>query len=219
MGKVDVYFGSYTSINEVTREESDLLGSNHCVIGMPLKIVYEAEGGLFRVTTEEGESLGLINPKDKLRIRGAIEDGWGAACWLSLVWYDNSDKLFHGEVVYQYYNVKPSQVTERANLDAYTRKTSERIAQGKRPDIALNGEGWDKVVETGDWEGSGQQSMPIDTKRDSGTVVLKRKRSLADKLVMDIIAGKPAVRWGVTIGFTAIVLLIILFVCKCTMGA
>lgn len=218
MGKVDVYFGSYTSIIEVTAAESGLLGSNACVIGMPLDLSYDPEESVFRVKTTQGESLGIINPKDRLRIRGALEDGWGSACWLSLVWYDNATKKFYGEVVYQFYNVKPTQTTERANLEAFTLKTSERIAQGKRPVVELNGAGWDSVVSTGDWEGAGQQAMPISTKRESGTVIYKRKKSFGDKLVMDLLAGNSAARWGVTIVFTLVVLLIIFFVCRCTMG-
>ena len=66
------------------------------------------------------DTPGVTNPKNKLAIRESLENGNDGACWLSLVWYDNTDKLYHAELVYQFYNVKASQTTERANLDAYT---------------------------------------------------------------------------------------------------
>ena len=148
-----------------------------------------------------------------------MENGNDGACWLSLVWYDNTDKLYHAELVYQFYNVKASQTTERANLDAYTRKTSERLAEGKRPDIALTGAGWDQVLATGDWESPDEHPYPIDTKRTSGCVIFKHKRSGTDKLVMGLIAGKPAAVWGAGAACLILIIVILFFVCRCAFGA
>ena len=118
MGKVDVYFADYLVIDDITEQSSRLLASNGCIIGMPLKLTWQADSGLFTVSTVGGDVIGTANPKNKLAIREALENGNDGACWLSLVWYDNTDKLYHAELVYQFYNVKASQTTERANLDA-----------------------------------------------------------------------------------------------------
>jgi hypothetical protein len=219
MGKVDVYFSDYLVVQDTTENASKLLSSNACIIGMPLKLVWLPDENLFAVNTVTGENLGKADPKNKLAIRECLAQGNEGACWLSLVWYDNADQLFHAEIVYQFYNVKASQTVEKANLDAFTQHTSERLAQGKRPIIELTGAGWDQVLATGDWESPDQRPYPINTKRNSGNVILKRKRSLSDKLVMDIISGSPAKRWGISIAFIVIVLVIIFLVCRCTMGA
>lgn len=219
MGKVDVYFADYLVIDDITEQSSRLLASNGCIIGMPLKLTWQADSGLFTVSTVGGDVIGTANPKNKLAIREALENGNDGACWLSLVWYDNTDKLYHAELVYQFYNVKASQTTERANLDAYTRKTSERLAEGKRPDIALTGAGWDQVLATGDWESPDEHPYPIDTKRNSGCVIFKHKRSGTDKLVMGLIAGKPTAVWGAGAACLILIIVILFFVCRCAFGA
>ena len=219
MGKVDVYFSDYLVVDDITEEASRLLASSACVIGMPLKLAWHPDSGRFMVTTPSGDYIGMANPKNKLAIREALENGNEGACWLSLVWYDNADKLYHAEIVYQFYNVKASQVTERANLDAYTKKTSERLAQGKRPVVSLTGEGWDQVLATGDWESPDQHPYPINTKRNSGCVIFKRKRSGADSLIMGIVSGKKGVIAGCAIAAVVIVVVILFFVCRCAFGA
>lgn len=219
MGKVDVYFADYLVVEQISEEASRLLASSACVIGMPLKLTWQPDENLFCVSTQAGQLIGMADPKNKLAIREALANGNEGACWLSLVWYDNSDKLYHAEIVYQFYNVKESQVTEKANLDAYTKKTSERLAQGKRPVVNLTGAGWDQVLQTGDWDDPDQHPFPIDTKRNSGCVIFKRKRSGADSLIMGIVAGKPAAVWGAGIACLVIIVVVLFFVCRCAFGA
>lgn len=219
MGKVDVYIGGYLLIDEVTKEESERLASNACIVGMPVSITYNAETSEFKAVLPNGDSVGTVHPKNRLAIREALEEGWTAAGWLSLVYYDNEAKLFRGEMVYQMFHVKPSQTTEQANLEAFTRKTAERLAAGKRPDVVLTGEGWDTVIETGDWESDKQESLPIDTKRNSGLVVFKRKRSVSDKLALAAMSKNPGCHIALVVCIIILALIVLFFVWKCTSGA
>lgn len=216
MGKVDVYIGGYLPIDEVTKEESERLASNACVVGMPLELVYQAEDNSFRLRLPNGDSLGTVHPKNKLAIREAIEESWTRFCWLSLVYYDNDAKKFGGEVVFQMFHVKPSQTTEQANLEAYARKTADRLASGKRPDVVLTGDSWDQVVETGDWEADKSEPLPIDTKRNSGKVIFKRKRSLSDKLAMAAIERKPGCHVALVAAVIVVALVVLFIVWRCT---
>ncbi len=215
MGKVDVYIGGYLLIDDVTKEESERLASNTCIVGMPVSITYDAETSVFKAVLSNGDPIGTVHPKNKLAIREALEEGWTCAGWLSLVYYDNGDKLFKGEMVYQMFHVKPSQTKEQQNLEAYTQKTSERIAAGKRPDVVLTGTSWDQVVETGDWEGDKQQPLPINTKRNSGLVVFKRKRSVSDKIALAAMSRHPGCRIALTVVVILIAALILFLVLKC----
>lgn len=219
MGKVDVYFSDYLVVEQTSEEASKLLSSSACVIGMPLKLVWLPDEDLFAVNTASGETLGRANPKNKLAIRESLANGNEGACWLSLVWYDNADQRFHAEIVYQFYNVKESQITEKANLDAFTQRTSQRLAQGKRPVVSLTGAGWDQVLATGDWESPDQHPYPINTKRNSGCVILKRKRGLGDKLAMSLLSSSSAVQWGLLAALVVVVIAVIFFVGRCALGA
>lgn len=219
MGKVDVYIGGYLTIDTVTKEESDRLASNACIVGMPVVVRYDAETSEFRVTLPSGESLGVIHPKNRLAIREALEEGWTCASWLSLVYYTNDEKLFKGEIVYQFFHVKPSQTKEQANLEAYTLKTSERLANGERPKVVLTGNSWDTVIETGDWASDDQQKLPIDTSRNSGTVVFKRKRSVSNKIATAAMERKPGCRIALSAAILVIAVVVLLFVWRCAAGA
>lgn len=215
MGKVDVYIGGYLLIDEVTKEESERLASNACIVGMPVSIAYDAETSGFKAVLPNGDPIGTVHPKNKLAIREALEEDWTCAGWLSLVYYDNGEKLFKGEMVYQMFHVKPSQTKEQQNLEAYTKKTSERLAAGKRPDVVLTGNSWDQVVETGDWESDKQQPLPINTKRNSGIVVFKRKRSVSDKIALAAMSRNPGCRIALAVVIIIIAALILFFVLNC----
>lgn len=219
MGKVDVYIGGYLPIDEVTKEESERLASNACIVGMPLELVYDAESSTFTVTLPNGDSVGTVRPKNKLSVREAIEEGWTRFCWLSLVYYDNDAKKFGGEVVFQMFHVKPSQTKEQANLEAYAKKTSERLASGKRPNVVLTGDSWDQVVETGDWESDRSEPLPIDTKRNSGKVIFKRKRSMADRMALAAMERKPGCRIALAAAVLVVAVVVLLLVWRCTAGA
>ncbi len=219
MGKVDVYIGGYLLIDEVTKEESERLASNACIVGMPVSIAYNAEESQFKAVLPNGDPIGTVHPKNKLSIREALEENWTCAGWLSLVYYDNDAKLFKGEIVYQMFHVKPSQTTEQANLENYTRKTSERLAAGKRPNVVLTGNSWDQVVKTGDWEGDKQEPLPINTKHNSGQVVFKRKRSVSDKIALAAMERKPGCRIALNVVVIIIALIVLFFVWRCTAGA
>ena len=219
MSKVDVYIGGYLPIEEITKPESERLASNECMIGMPVTITCNTPDGLFRLQSAQGNSLGILRPKNRLALRNALENGWTCRCWLSLVWYDESDKLFHGEVVYQCFHVKDSQTEEQAALETYLQRTSEALAAGKRPRVVLTCTSYDQVIETkGEWQGEDSEPLPISTKRGSGTVIFKRKRSVSDKLALSALERKPGCRIALTVVLLVIVIALALGIWKCTMG-
>jgi hypothetical protein len=215
MGKVDVYLGGYLTIDDVTKAESECLASNEAMVGNPLVISYDAETSTFKAALPSGKTVGTVRPKNRLALREAFEEDWTRRAWLSLVYYDNSDKLFKGELVYQMFHVKQSQTKEQANLEAYAQKTADRLAAGKRPDVRLTGAGWDAVIENGDWEGEKEEPLPIDTKRNSGTVVFKRKRSLSDKLALAAIERRPGCRAALAMAVIVLAVLVMVLVWKC----
>ena len=219
MGKVDVYIGGYLTIDEVTKEESDRLASVACIVGMPLTISYNAETSEFKALMQNGDSIGTVHPKNKLAMREAFEEGWTCACCLSLVYYENATKQFKGELVYQMFHVKPSQTTEQANLEAYTKKTAERIAAGKRPSVTVNGHAWDQIVTTGDWATTDEEPLPVNTTRNSGVVIYKRKRSISNKLTAAAMNKNPGCYIGLIAALVLLVGAVVFGVWSCTAGA
>lgn len=218
MSKVDVYVADYLTIDEVTQKESELLASNMCVIGMPLKLSYDGETNSFRVSTQNGESLGIVRPKNRLRLQEALENGWPLHCWLSLVYYVNSgdEKLFHGEIVYQFFNVKSLDSDEGRALSAFADKIGHLIASGKRPRVSLTGTEYDQVISSnGSWAPVKTVALPFSSERKSGVVVFKRKRSLSDKVAQAALEKKPGCVVGTAAFFVLLAALIVFVVWRC----
>lgn len=212
MSKVDVYVAEYLTIDEVTHEESERLASNECMIGNPLTLRFDPEKKAFRVYTQQGNPIGLVHPKNRLALKEALENGWPCKCWLSLVYYNDNDgeKLFHGEVVYQFYNLKPTQTAERAALDAFADHVSALLAEGKRPRVSLTGTQYEEVISGGGtYEPQGTEPLPISGKAKSGTVVFKRKRSVSDRLALSAMENKPGCRIATTVFFLLVALLVL----------
>ena len=219
MSKVDVYIGGYLKIEEVSKAESERLASNECMVGMPVTLSCNGEDGVFRLTSAQGNAIGTVKPKNRLALRNALENGWTCRCWLSLVYYVEADKLFHGEIVYQCFKVKDSQTQEQAALEAYTQNTADALAAGKRPRVVLTGTSYDQVIESnGTWQSDEVEPLPISTKRGSGTVIFKRKRSVSDKLALSALERKPGCRIALTVVLLVIVIAIAFGIWKCVMG-
>ena len=219
MSKVDVYFGGYLELCEIGSQESNTLRSNECVIGMPLIISYDAQMGTFNVATGAGTHVGVIKPPNRLAMREALENNWTCRCWLSLVYYVEAEHTYHGEVVYQIYNLKPSQTAEQEAFDNFAQSISTLLANGERPRVALNGKQYDEVIARGgNWKPEGTEALPFSTARGSGVVVYKQKRSLAEHLIAGIIDRRPLYIVGTVAGLIAIVLLILFFIWSCTQG-
>lgn len=216
MSKVDVYVGEYLTIEETTHQESERLASNESMVGMPFTLEYDSEKKGFRVFTPSHNSVGMIYPRNKLRLLEAFENGWPTHCWLSLVYYNGDEKLFHGEVAYLFYNVKPSQTQELAALDAYAKKLGAALAAGKRPRFSLTGTQYDQVIASGgNWETDEKEPLPFSTKRGSDVVVFKNKRSVGERLAQAAIERKPGCRIVLLLAVIVVALLVVFLVWKC----
>lgn len=216
MSKVDVYIGGYLPIDEVSKDESERLASNECMVGAPVQLSYDAASSSFVVKSEAGSTIGTVHPKNRLALRDALENGWTCRFWLSLVYYVEAEKLFHGEIVYQCFKVKPVQTEEQAALEAYTEATAQALAAGKRPRIVLTGTSYDQVIESkGTWRSDQEEPLPFSTKRGSGVVVFKRRRSVSDRLALSALQRKPGCRIAVSVVMLVIVVALALLIWKC----
>lgn len=219
LSKVDVYVADYVTIDDVTKEESDRLASNECMVGSSLIIRATDEAGSFEVVSSAGNSIGRIRPKNKLAFRDALENGWTMHCWLSLVYYVESEKRFHGEVVYQFHKVKQSQTDAEAALNAFEEGISQMLADGKRPRVKVTGNEYDQIISSGgSWRPDETEALPFATKRGSGIVVFKRKRSVSDKLALAALERNPGCRIALVAVLLVIVVAVALVVLQCTRG-
>lgn len=219
LSKVDVYVADYVTIEDVTKEEGERLASNECMVGSALTIKAGSEPGVFEVLNSSGNSIGRIRPHNKLAFRDALENGWTMHCWLSLVYYVEAEKRFHGELVYQFHKVRPSQTADEAAMNAFAEGISQMLASGKRPRVKITGTEYDEILSGGGvWRPSEEESLPFSTKRGSGMVVFKRKRSVSDKLALAALDRNPGCRIALIAVALVIVIVIALLVWRCTQG-
>ncbi len=220
MSKVDVYAGEYLTIEEETKEESDRLSSAEAVIGMPVTFSPMQDQGGFRVLEKNGNSLGIVRPKNKLRIQEALENHWTYRAWLTLVYYDGKKKLYRGEVAYVLYNLKPDMTEQIKAFDGYIEGVAQAIRSGKRPKLSLTGTQYEEVLNSkGQWRATEQEPLPISTKRGSNTVVFKRKMSATDKLAAGVVEGRPGPIIFTVVVLVVIVVLIVFLIHSCVSGS
>lgn len=191
MGKSDGYIGGYLLLDDVESQQSELLASNLCVVGMPLALSYDPDSAKILVSTAAGQNVGTVRPSNRMAFKEALEGGWTCRAWLSLVYYDNSVRRFGGEIAYQLFDSEPGPEGAREALESYAEKTARRLADGQRPDVALSGTEYRKVLETGDLQPTEKVPLPIDTGRGGGKVVFKHKRTVSDKLAQAAVERRP----------------------------
>ena len=112
-----------------------------------------------------------------------------------------------------------SQTAEQAALETYALNIAEALKSGKRPRVILTGNTYDAVIESnGAWQSDEKEVLPFSTKRGSGIVPFKKKRSLLDKLALSAMERKPGCRIALTVVLLIIVIAIALVVWKCAVG-
>ena len=181
MGKLNFYTADYQVIIPRNEAESNHLASNAAIVGEPLEIDYNAATAEFVVLGRGDAELGVITPDDPEALRIALENGYEGHVTLSLVAYDPDEKHFIGELVYQFFHASSILGDTDVPLQGFMARVPERIASGERPRVTMDTPGSTKPP-------VGSQPLP---ELPTGGAVMKRRKSLADKLVLAAYKNEP----------------------------
>lgn len=193
----DRYLGLYLTACEVTSDESKHLSSNESVIGAEVVLVFDeamqvdedgsgqgisAHPGLVCVQSRRGYALGAFGAADSATIRQAHDKGMTCRAFVSAVLYTEEKNGFHAEFAVICYPKG-----EQAIWEPYCATAAKAFARGDHPDIKLSPKEITRVVQSGgEWFPAGEMER---AKLPKGTVYFKKRRSVADSLVNQAVAG------------------------------
>ena len=208
----DCYFGVYAHITVPSKNYSGTLMSADTLIGDPLTLDFRTCDGVSQiwVSNRFGGELGYLDPAVSRRISMYSVRNWSINVVLSLVAYseDSDGGHYWGEAAVMCYDPKYSD-----SFVLFTKKVVERLQDGTRPDVALSEqEATNLVKSNGEWFPKKTMSLPT-----SGTVVMKSRLSISEKMIEQGRARNPGcyvLNFIFIIAFIAVVALIVV---KCSM--
>jgi len=176
----DVYYGEYVRFDTVSKKDAALLLGSDNLVGDFYHIEFHTENGQRTAWLRNrfGALIGFFSQETSRQLSIFEARGWVLHAVLAFIAYsENPDPgLFWGECALVCFDPDVSEAFE-----VFLSKIAERIAEGVRPDVDLGEQGVKKVLEhNGLWSPSRYAPLPP---KESGTALLKSRRSLKEKVV------------------------------------
>lgn len=199
------YFGAYHTFDTSTKDMgAALLGADN-MVGDVYTIAIELgeEGRRAWLVNRFGERVGFFPPDFSRKLSVLAAEGLELRAVLSYVAYSSEPEPGHywGDAAVIGYSPVDAGAFER-----FIAQVSARMADGVRTNVAFEGEGVRRIIESdGAWVPS--QTVPAPEKR-KGSVVMKSHRSMLDKVVEQGRARKAGcyvVSWAFIIAVIALI--------------
>ena len=182
----DVYFGRFVRFDTVSKKEATQLVGSDNLVGDVYEIEFRLQDRLSVAWLKNrfGVTVGFFDQQVSRQLSIFEARGWKICAILALVAFTEDPDPGHywGECALICYDPQESDT-----FDVFLAGIAKRIAEGMRPDVDLNAPSVAKVLESqGSWSPMQYRSLP---KQDRGTVFIKTRRSIKEKLVEQARAG------------------------------
>jgi hypothetical protein len=174
------YYGKYLRFSTSSKEEAAQLMSADNLIGNIFTIEIEYNNGTYKawLVNKFNKRIAYFNPSDSQNINLLKTQGLSICSILSFVAFTDhpDDGFYWGEAALFAYESKYEEI-----FNLFINNIAKRLADGIRPDINLNGEGIEKILNSnGNWSPLNTVSFPS---KEKGTVFIKKRQSTLDKLI------------------------------------
>lgn len=203
------YFGTYARIDTPSKKEGALLQGPDNLVGDVFDIVFKTENG--RTTAwmrnKFGADVAFFDPDTSRQLSILQAREWKLRALLSYVAYTDAPEpgSYWGEAA-----IVCNAPEHTEAFDLFTQKLAKPLGEGLHPDVSLGFQGINHVLENnGDWVPKDTAPFP---KKEAGTVILKRRRSMSEKAIEQGRAGNKgcyAVSWAFIIALIACALLLL----------
>lgn len=207
---MEKYFGKYERFETVSKKDAGVLLSADNLIGDVYDIEVEIVDGVQQawLVSRFDTRIGYFKADFSRRISILQAQGLTCKAVLSYVAFtDHPDEgVYWGNVAVICYNPAYAEAFEN-----FIKQLSAKLADSVRPKIDLNAERVDKIIETdGQWFPKQTTSFPT---KEKGTAIVKRRRSMTDKLVEQGRAGNKGcyvLSWVFLLALVALVVFIVM---------
>ena len=206
------YFGKYARFETASKKDAAaLLGADN-LVGDIYDIDIEIDNGTHRawLISRFNARIGYLDEKTSRKLSLLKAQGLTCKAILSFVAFTESSEegKYWGEVALICYN--------SAHADAFAiflQAVSKKLGEGVRPKIDFGADGADKIVDThGEWMPKQTVSYP-DRGQNKGTAIIKRRRSMTDRLVEQGRAGNKGcyiVSWIFLLALVALIVYVVM---------
>lgn len=206
------YFGCYADFQTVSKKDAAKLLSADVMIGDVLNIECEIVGEEHRawLLDHQGACIGFFDPDLSRRLSLEMAKDFKVQAVLALIAFtDNPDDgHYWGEAAITCYD--PAYAD---SFDPFVRAVADRLGQGLRTPVDLGPDAVERVVESnGTWFPEHVLPQPEKVK---GTAIIKNRRTLNDKLIVQGRAGNKGCYVASWIFLLAAVALIIFGLKSC----
>lgn len=207
------YYGTYETFKTPSQEEGGALMSADNLVGDRYSVEVEMEDGVHRawLANRFGKRVGYFGPGASRLLAQRRAEGLELVALLSYVAFERQGKAgsYFGECAVFAYHPAYEEAFSRF-LDG----VGSRLAEGVRPKVDFGDEGAQRIVDSdGAW--APKQTMGPPPKRE-GVVIMKQRRSFADKVVEQGRRGTPGCYAASILFIVAVLALVALVVASCT---
>ena len=200
-------FEGYYARFDTKSKNAALLTGADVLVGDEFSYEYKTVEGqtLAFLVNRFGAEIGFFNAQNTRQLQLYDARGWTVRLLLSFVAYsDHSESEgYWGQVAVLSYPAECSELFEQ-----FVKKTGEALAEGKRVDVNIGVQGIQNIVQSnGEWFTSA--TVP-DPQFDSGTVMMKSRRSLSEKMIEQGRAGNKGC-YVVSWAFIIVVVILAIF--------
>ena len=200
------YFGTYARFNTSSKKDGAALMGPDNLVGDIYNIEFRVENG--RTTAwminRFGAHIGFFDAKTSRQLSLCKAQDMTLKALLAFVAYDEAPDpgVYWGEVALVCYPASEAEIFE-----VYIETLSKRMAQGIRPEIDLNEQGYQHVVDSnGSW--TPKETVPL-PKMKSGSAFVKTRRSLSESLIEQGRKGNKGCYFVSCLFLVAVVVLIV----------
>lgn len=177
--QTDCYFGTYARFDTVSKKDASFLLGADNLVGDLYDIVYKTENGTTQAWLKNrfGSLIGFLDKENSRQLSIYTARGWKTKAILSFIAFTDSPDPGHywGEVALICFNQSFD-----ANFESFLSFVSTRMGEGIRTDVNLGKQGVQNLLNK-------EAPMPVKTlplpERKPGTVIMKSKRKVSEKLI------------------------------------
>lgn len=174
------YAGSYELFQTSSKKEASQLLSADNIVGDRFSIEFKTDGTntIAWMKNKFGALVAFFSPEVSRQLQIHQARGWRITALLSFVAYtDAPSEGYWGEaVLFAYDPLRHAQAIEN-----FISTIGEMLADSIRPDVKLSNDGLAHVISSnGNWKPTARIPLP---KKEKGMAILKRRRSISEKLI------------------------------------
>lgn len=210
---MEMYFGKYERFDTASKSEAAQLLTADNLIGDVYGIEVDVEGDSHKawMVSRFGKRVGYFGPEISRKLSVMKAQGMECKAVLAFVAFTDhpNDGIYWGQAAVICFNPSYAEAFER-----FIKGISGKLGEGLLPKVDLTRQSVEEIIgSNGEWFPTKREKYPD---KQKGTAIVKKSRSVTDKLVEQGRAGNKGCYLGSWAFLLILVAIIVFFVVRCS---